>query len=155
VRRVFLAGVVTLVSALAGCADRGALREFVPGTAYGVDDTVHAFRSFAGSRMTLWIGIDSCSAPVGLDVAWLTLSVPDGAGPGVYTLDPSAPADPAPGTSTATVTVAELGTTTSDQAEDGYVQLHEVSDTLVRGLADLDFPEGHFGVRFEAAPCVP
>ncbi len=147
-------GALVLASA-AACGPSDSLRAFVPGTAYGVDDTVQAFRRFSGSRVTVWLGIDSCAAPIGSEGAWLTMSVPEDAAPGVFDLDPASPADPAPGTSTATVTVSEITGVSSDQATFGYVQIDEISAARVVGLADLDFPEGRFGVHFDAPPCVP
>jgi hypothetical protein len=150
-----LALVLVAASTIVGCGPTESLRPFVPSTAYGVDAEMEAFRTFAGSRVTVWVGQILCGPPIGAAAAWLTISVPDDATPGVYYIDTLAPADPAPGTSTATVTVSEPPALTTDQATNGYVQIDEIDATHVRGLADIDFPEGRFGVEFDAPPCTP
>jgi hypothetical protein len=144
-----------LIWLLIGCGESGpSRREFVETESYGADVSVQAFRVFAGSRVSVFVGIESCSAPIGSEVTWMTVSVPADATPGEYDVDVAAPADPAPGTATATVTIAELTATVGDQALGGYVGIDSISGDRVTGLADVDFPDGRMAVRLDAGPCL-
>lgn len=134
-----------------GCgSDAIPKRDFVATESYGADVTVQAFRTFAGSRTSVFVGIERCNAPIGAEVTWMTLSVPADATPGDFAIDPTAPADPAP----ATVTISELTATVGDQALSGYVTLDAIGPDRVAGLADIDFPDGRMAVVLDAHPCL-
>lgn len=135
-----------------GCGE--SRREFLATESYGTDVSVQAFRVFAGSRLSVFVGIDRCSAPIGSEVTWMTVSVPADASPGEYDIDATAPADPPPNLATATVTISELTATAGDQALGGYVSLTAVSTDRVLGLVDVDFPEGRMAISLDAAPCM-